>query len=357
MSTTAERALGAAESLADAGRAIGEKWSDEGAEESGDGIRGQISQLVDLVRTTLDEGTPPAVDGRATALRLRLLNELRRSFLSTFAPNDDATAGDALAVVRALQEVHDALEEDWSRRFGLGVAGPSGMDVAAEIAHGLRSSCTSLLFAAEVLREGMYGELNPKQEQQVEILYGGAVGLTSSLSDITELAWRTEEPGDGSPERFSLDDELDRVQRLLRPMAEAKGTDFIVSGPESPMRSGHPRALRQALLHLVLHGLLAAEGGRVEVTLEDVAGDRLGVDVHAAGAGGRTADAEGAFQILDRKQGQDDYSFSTSGLRLHMARELVRSLGGQLRYEVAGEDVLRMEFDIPLPQLDPSADG
>lgn len=344
-----DRSAGAA--LDAAAERVAEGW--EGPNPEGDeaGLRTQLTAVVDLVREALRSGSPPDATGRATALRLRLLDALRREM--TFAPEPEAgEPGTLIRELRAVESAREALEGDWTRRFGLVVSGPHGMDVAAEVAHGLRSSCTSLLFVAEVLREGMYGELNSKQRRQVEALYGGAVGLTEALSDLTDLAWRTEEPGEGEPHLFSLRDEVEWIRGLLEPMAQAREVDLDLTVPDAAERSGHPRPLRRALLSLALHALLSVERGRVRVELREGDGGDVDVEVSAFGENGAPRDeGDDPYRILRTAAEAGTLSFSLPGLRLHMARELVRALGGELTYE-GGETGMRAGFTLPLPRHD-----
>lgn len=333
---------------------VAEGWDGvPGDADGSSGLRAQLAAVVDLVREALQGESAPEASGRATALRLRLLDALRREMISAPEP-EEGEARTLLRELRALESAREALEADWVRRFGLALAGPHGMDVAAEVAHGLRSSCTSLLFVAEVLREGMYGELNPKQRRQVEALYSGAVGLTEALSDLTDLAWRTEEPGEGAPRPLSLRDEVEWIEGILEPMAQAREIDLDVSVPDEARRSGYARPLRRALLGLALHALLSVERGRVRVALRERDPETIEVEVSAFGDDGAGRDdGDDPYRILRRAAGDGELSFSLPGLRLHMARELVEALGGELVYE-GGDAGMRARFTLPLPRQDAS---
>lgn len=337
-----------------AAREVEEEWADRPGGTTPQGLQSELRRIVELVETVAETGTLSETPGEATALRLRLVDELRRHLLGTSitgAPEGESpSSDDVLRTLRSLESLRQVLEADWARRFGLALAGPHGVDLAAEIAHGLRSSCTSLLFVAEVLRDGIYGELNEKQRQQVEILYGAAVALTTSLSDITELSWRTEEPGEGRPEAFRLDELAGGVRRLLEPVAAGKGTRLVFDLEVGSERMGHPRALRQILLNLLLHSLFRAEGGRVSLSVRS-RDDEPEVEFRIRTDGEEAEDRNGGdrYRILRQALTEGEYSFSAPGLRLHMARYLVRATGGVLEHVPESDGSVRTSFRLDLP--------
>ncbi len=349
-------ATGSSDLLQTAVRRVRAEWT-EGQERSGDdeGVRSQLAEVVDLIEVVRSRGSDADVGGTATALRLRLLDGIRRELLAG-EDREPAEKEALLELLRSLEETRKKLEADWARRFGLALSGPDGVEVAAEIAHGLRSSCTSILFVSEVLRDGIYGELNEKQRKQVDVLYGAAVSLASSLSDITELSWRTREPGDGKPEVFSLEELTDSVLQLLEPVAAARNSSIAFELQAGDLRRGHPRALNTALLNLVLDAVLHATGARVAVEIHEGDGEEtVAFRIRVTGGDDGEPEDEDPFRIL-REAVDDDYSFSVGGLRLHMARHLVLALGSELHHEFE-DGRLHTGFSLTLPTVTDADEG
>lgn len=318
------------------------------AAEYDEGAQSQLAKIVELIEDGRDRGSAAEIEGQATALRLRLLDQIRRRLL-TEGPQDGAVEAELLGVLRSLEATREALESDWARRFGLVLAGPHGVEVAAEIAHGLRSACASLLFTSEVLRDEIFGELNERQREQLAVLNSAAVAVSASLSDITELSWRTEEPGDGTPDAFSLEEVADSVRSLLEPVAAARGSEIAFDLGARPQRRGHPRALRQALVNLVLHAVLeGGGGGTVSVEIGNGEGEEaVYFRIGSGGSDSRKITGGVRYQIL-REGANDGSIFSISSLRLHVARHLVRALGGELQHETDDGDISAW-FTLTLP--------
>lgn len=334
-----------------------------------EGIGAEVAWVAELVAGRLEAergGAPPSArPGAGTALRLRILDRIRAHVVrlwpaaaSGSGPADDPGAGGLLAVIRALEAAREALETDWHRRFGLALAEPWGLDLAAEVAHGLRSSCTSISFVAEALRSGMYGELDATQRHQMGVLYRAARTLSAAVEDISELAWSSAAPGGGEPEAFSPRQVVGWVEDLLRPVAEVRDQDLRVALPEPDpgARQGHPRALRKILLDLTLHALHLSEVDRVTLEVGGRGPAELSFAVRGRRGRGRDegrAEGEEGLDALSRifRTAADDegYSFSQMGLAVYAARHLVATLGGDLTLTRPEPAEFVFEFALPLP--------
>jgi hypothetical protein len=314
-----------------AAREVAHEWVDStggnGAEPS---ILPALSDLCGLVGESRAQGVLPEATGVGVALRLHLLQRLRAAIVRSGVHGDEDTE-ERWTLLRACEDTQDGLRAEWSARFGLGLAGPCGVEAAAEVAHGLRSSCSSILFVAEILRDGMFGALNAKQQDQVELLYRVATALSVDLCDLSEIAWGIVRD-DERPEARSVAAILDHVRDSLQPLARAQKTDLTIGVSTDRALSEGSRALQRALTNLVLFFLDGAPGGQMRIEVGELGATGMEITITALGSAessDKWDDAEDDSVFLPGPEGTD-LRFSRPVLWLQTARDLVRAMGGEL---------------------------
>src|SRR5262245_9546188 len=88
---------------------------------------------------------------------------------------------------------------------------PTGMNLAVEIAHDLRSPLTSILFLSETLRRGQSGEVTELQHRQLGLIYSAALSMVSLASNLIELGQGDERLLDQEPAPFSVAENLEAI--------------------------------------------------------------------------------------------------------------------------------------------------
>ncbi|MEO6444844.1 MAG: hypothetical protein ABIP66_06785, partial [Gemmatimonadaceae bacterium] len=119
----------------------------------------------------------------------RLLERLRKSFLEHAEAIDVRDAADEVVrIIRAFEQVQEALDIDAAHRFAARLTGNDAQQLVVEMAHDMRSPLGSILILAERLRAGAGGELAPIQQRQLGLIYSAAFGLSALAGDVIELA-------------------------------------------------------------------------------------------------------------------------------------------------------------------------
>jgi signal transduction histidine kinase len=289
------------------------------------------------------EGVPP------NALSRRLLGLVRSAFIERVQtlPNPDVVQ--LLRVLRAIEEVAQRLEADWSQHFADRLAGPDGLELVVEVAHDLRSPLTSILFLAETLQRARSGPVNPVQERQLGLIYSAAFGLSSVASDVIELARGGDRLVDLDPIPFSVTDILESVRDIVQPIAEEKNLTVRLQPPEADFRVGHPVALSRVLLNLTTNALKFTAEGFVEVTARQTTARGIEFSVRDTGRGIPPQSMATLFEPFRRRQKPGEYAFSGSGLGLSICRKLVEAMGSSLQVETAPNYGTRFYFALDLP--------
>jgi signal transduction histidine kinase len=283
------------------------------------------------------------------ALSRRLLGLVRSAFVERVQALPSPDVVQLLRVLRAIEEVAQRLEADWSQHFADRLAGPDGLELVVEVAHDLRSPLTSILFLAETLQRARSGPVNPVQERQLGLIYSAAFGLSSVASDVIELARGGDRLVDLDPIPFSVTDILESVRDIVQPIAEEKNLTVRLQPPETDFRVGHPVALSRVLLNLTTNALKFTAEGYVEVTARQTSSRGVEFSVRDTGRGIPPQSMATLFEPFRRRQKPGEYAFSGSGLGLSICRKLVEAMGSTLQVETAPSYGTRFYFTLDLP--------
>jgi signal transduction histidine kinase len=258
-----------------------------------------------------------------------------------------ATAADVLPLMEAFDRVRLWLDSH------IEVAGqhvpPTGMNLAVEIAHDLRSPLTSILFLSETVRRGQSGEINELQHRQLGLIYAAALGMVSLASNLIELAQTDDRLLEQHPAPFSVTESLESICDIIRPIAEEKKLALRVLPPSVDHRIGFSAALSRVLLNLLTNALQNTEDGFVEIAVRPKGVNLLEFSVRDTGVGLSDEARQALFDPFRRVRKGSRYGFSGSGLGLAICRRLLKAMRSELQYETAAGWGTRFYFDLELP--------
>ena len=225
----------------------------------------------------------------------------------------------------------------------------TGMNLAVEIAHDLRSPLTSILFLSETLRRGQSGDVTELQHWQLGLIYAAALGMVSLASNLIELAQGEERLLEQHPAPFSVTESLDSICDIVRPIAEEKKLALRVLPPSVDHRIGFSAALSRVLLNLLTNALQNTEEGFVEIAVRPKGALSLEFSVRDTGTGLSEEARQSLFTPFRRVRKGSRYGFSGSGLGLAICRRLLKAMNTDLQYETAVGWGTRFYFDLELP--------
>jgi signal transduction histidine kinase len=225
--------------------------------------------------------------------------------------------------------------------------GSEALELVSEIAHDLRSPLTSILTLAEALRDGLGGDVTAIQRRQLGLIYSAALALSSTASDVVELAHGGDRLAQREPSPFSIRDILDSVRDIVRPMAEEKGLELRFSGAGTDRRLGYPLALSRVLLNLTTNALKFTDEGFVEIAALSTGRTELEFSVRDTGRGVNPQALTTLYQPFRREN--RGYTFSGTGLGLAICRRLVEAMGSTLELETRPAWGTRFSFRLELP--------
>jgi signal transduction histidine kinase len=223
----------------------------------------------------------------------------------------------------------------------------------ANISHDLRTPLTAIITHAEILRDGILGELSDKQRTSILGIIKGGHQLLQMVGEILTYARGAADQLALSPTEVSLASMVDQLMALNHPLAAKKKLTLTADVP-----AGLPtiQADREKLTH-VLNNLLGnaihftPEGGRVWIVARERPGARVDrellVEVGDSGIGISPEHHELIFREFAQVDSSTSRQHHGTGLGLAIARKLVELHGGRIWVESALGAGSRFYFTIP----------
>lgn len=335
-----------------AAREVVQTWrNDRGEAVDRTEIDSSILILANAIEEYADGRTPERPP--PTVLSRYLLEELRAAIIRNWGlKGADTTPSRMLTVLKALESVRAAIAPNWDEYFTSRLAGPDGLDLVVEVAHDLRSPLTSILFLAETISRGQSGDITELQRRQLRLIYSAALGLSTMASDVIELARGGERLVEKDLAPFSINETLEAVAEMVRPIADEKGLMLRFGAPPSDYRLGRPLALSRVLLNLTTNALKFTDVGLVEITTRAIGLTKVEFSVTDTGHGISDEALASLYQPFRRSRartGRGGYCFSGTGLGLAICRKLVNAMGSELRFETSAGSGTRFWFVLELP--------
>ena len=205
----------------------------------------------------------------------------------------------------------------------------------ANVSHDLRTPLNAILGYAEMLQEGVYGNINSRQRAATgEII--DSTGLL--LSFINNLLNQAQIESGRIKLRLTEFDPAEWFHAALvvfNSLAQAKGLTLTRTvAPEIPSKlRGDPYWLRQILGNLVGNALKFTEQGQVSVQLNRPTPDQWAIEVTDTGPGVSAKDQLHIFSEFKRGQEAQDKAHTGSGLGLSIVKHLAEMMGGHVKLD------------------------
>jgi two-component system, NtrC family, sensor kinase len=257
------------------------------------------------------------------------LGALAAEFNRMASQLQESYAGLELKVEERTQELASALAELDEKSRELEAASLHKSQFLANMSHELRTPLNAIIGFSQVLRDGMFGEVNAKQQEYLEDILSSGNHLLSLINDVLDLS--KVEAGqielDVAP--FLLRDALESGVVMVRERATRDGVRVTVEPTDVGLVSGDERRVRQVLFNLLSNAVkFTPEGGHVDVRALQVNGE-VRVSVADTGPGIAAEDLERIFEEFQQTEAGLEQREGT-GLGLALSKQLVELHGGRI---------------------------
>jgi signal transduction histidine kinase len=217
----------------------------------------------------------------------------------------------------------------------------------ANMSHELRTPLNAILGFSQLLQQGLYGELNAKQEEYVEDIRSSGNHLLALINDVLDLSKVEAGQIELEVAAFSLREAVEQAVVMVRERASNNGVSVSVQvDPEVPLVSGDERRIRQVLFNLLSNAVkFTPAEGRVDVSAARV-GDEIEVAVSDTGPGIAPEDRRRIFEEFQQTDlGAKQHE--GTGLGLALSKQLVELHGGRIWVESEVGAGSRFVFALP----------
>ncbi len=250
---------------------------------------------------------------------------------------------------KALQEANLRLEE----------ATRAKSDFLANMSHELRTPLNCIIGFADILDQGMQGELTREQSESVRDIGGSGRHLLDLINDILDLSKVEAGKMELDLQEVNIEDlvrdslsffkEKALKHRLSLTAEVAVGTGNIVADG---------RKVKQVLVNLLSNAVkFTPDGGRIRVLAHRVAaddgspgGEFVEIVVEDTGIGISREDQKKLFQPFTQLQPTLTKEFAGTGLGLSLCRSMVELQGGGIRVESESGRGSTFIFKLPVAQ-------
>ena len=220
----------------------------------------------------------------------------------------------------------------------------------ANVSHELRTPLNAIVGFVELLRDGVYGELSPRQSSPVDRIAGSATHLRHLVDQVLDIAKMAAGRLEVHPEQVVLRPFVLNVASELESLVAERGLALSIAvGTTLPRVRTDPAHLRQILVNLLANAVKYTPEGGITVRARLVDGTSAGspigcpdlarpwvaIQVSDTGLGIALSDHERIFDEFEQVNAgpRGDSSQRGTGLGLPISRRLTRLLGGEITLE------------------------
>jgi signal transduction histidine kinase len=226
-------------------------------------------------------------------------------------------------------------------------------DFLANVSHELRTPLNAIVGFVDLLREGVYGDLSPRQVKPVERIEASANHLRHLVDQILDLAKMAAGRLDVHSEDLDVRPFILDVASEVESLVNEKSLSLsLAMGSSLPRIRTDPTHLRQILVNLIGNAIKYTDSGSIVVRTRALspvvaaqeglpvlvnearpdAESWLAIQVIDSGRGIPLADQERVFEEFEQVDAgpRADSPHRGTGLGLAISRRLARLLGGDL---------------------------
>jgi signal transduction histidine kinase len=245
-----------------------------------------------------------------------------------FSGRVDVTNRDELGALAAnVNRMNDELQRLYKE---VETASEHKSEFLASMSHELRTPLNAIIGFSQVLRNGISGEINAKQEEYLEDILTSANHLLALINDVLDLSKVEAGQVELQLEPFWLQDALERGVSMVRERATQDGVQVTLhaNGGLDLVR-GDERRISQVIFNLLSNAVkFAPAGGLIDVTATQSNGE-IRVSVADTGPGIAAEDLDRIFEEFQQTDAGARQQEGT-GLGLALSKRFVEMHGGRI---------------------------
>lgn len=200
----------------------------------------------------------------------------------------------------------------------------------ASMSHELRTPLNSIIGFADVLLEGLDGELNERMDQDVRLIKDSGTHLRDLIGDILDMSKIEAGRMELRYEELDLRQMAHDILATANSLAQEKHLDLILELDDAVGKIVADRTrLRQVLWNIMGNAIKFTEKGSVTLAMQ-LEKDAVRVAVRDTGIGIKPEDMDVVFEQFRQVDGSLNRSVGGTGLGMPITKKLVELHGGQI---------------------------
>ncbi|MCL4544573.1 MAG: ATP-binding protein [Chloroflexi bacterium] len=221
----------------------------------------------------------------------------------------------------------------------------------ATMSHELRSPLNVIIGYSGVLLEGLDGQINPDQREDIERIARAAESLLSLISDILDFSKLNAERLELRLNLFNPREVLEQALSAVTLHAQQKGLKLrSIVDPEVTGAWGDATRIGQILLNLLTNAVKFTEQGSVTARITRI-GDQVRFSIQDTGIGIPSDQLDTIFEEFHQVDGSPHRKYGGTGLGLAISQRIARLHG--TRVAVSSTVNQGSTFSFTLPALAP----
>ena len=199
----------------------------------------------------------------------------------------------------------------------------------ANMSHELRTPLNAILGYAELMQDGLYGELPAKTRDVLERVQKNGKHLLGLINDVLDLSKIEAGQLVLSIDEYSMKDVVQTVVSATESLAAAKQLPLKVEVSDMPLGRGDERRIAQVLLNLVGNAIKFTDAGEVRIAAKATNGI-FSVAIADTGPGIPTAEQTRIFHEFHQVDSSNTKKKGGTGLGLAIAKRIIELHGGRI---------------------------
>ncbi|MCB9451404.1 MAG: GAF domain-containing protein [Anaerolineaceae bacterium] len=215
------------------------------------------------------------------------------------------------------------------------------------VSHELRTPLISVLGYSGLMADNAFGELNDEMRDAVNEIVAKAQKLTNIVQDIVSL--QSLDMADLQREEIDLLALTREVIESQHPAAANAGLELIANLPETlPPVLANRETVIEVFDKLLDNAFkFGVDGKKVEVSLQDVDGPMVQVNIRDYGVGIDSSEHQKVFRRFYQVDGASTRRFGGTGLGLARVKAIVDGHGGRITIDSALNEGATFSFTLP----------